>query len=226
MKHLLITLFILSNIIIVNAQIQKGTILVEGSLGYNRFSNSNEFVSNGNVVEAESISEFLLLRPQIGFFSSESTLLGIGINYEHRTREQQNPSSTNNFDFSSSSNIILINPYFTKFTKLTDNFYFTTRINLLAGVGKLESNGSSETESDIFDIRLNITPGLTYFVSNKWALTGSIGQLFYSRRQETLEVDSPDVDELKNVNSNFGLSAGLNTFSIGFQYYLNNSKGD
>jgi hypothetical protein len=54
-------------------------------------------------------------------------------------------------------------------------------------------------------------------ISHKWAVTGSIGQVYANFNWRKSE----DQDN-KNFNASGGLSLSLNTFSIGAQYFLRN----
>ena len=93
----------------------------------------------------------------------------------------------------------------------------------------MESEGdyvdNYKSELKIFEYRLNISPGLTYFLNDKWALNANIGELFYSHTKETPDDYKGGSEKPKNIEKNYGLSLKFNTFSIGIQYYLrNNSK--
>lgn len=227
MKRLLIAL----NISIISgnllAQVQKGTILAGGSISYNGTNNKGEFSVNSGFVLDEYKRNLIAIRPHIGFFTTESMLLGVGLTYEHNSTERRGSfNGSPSTPFVEKSNLILINPYLTKFSRLTDKFYFTTTINLLVGLGQGKYGENGTLETNIFELRVNITPGLTYFISNKWALRGSIGQLFYNRKQEKIATDIGLSEDPKNVDNNYGLNVSFNTFSIGFQYYLNNNAGE
>jgi hypothetical protein len=227
MKKLLIAFGIIIISSNLHAQVQKGAILTGGSISYNGTNNKDEFSVNSGFVLDEFKRNFIAVRPQIGFFRNESTLLGIGLTYEHNSMEQLSSfNGSPNTPFVEKSNVIFINPYLTKFSKLTDKFYFTTTINLLAGFGKGKYGENDELETNIFELRANVTPGLTYFISSKWALRGSIGQLFFNRKQEKIATDIGLSENPKNVDNNYGLNISFNTFSIGFQYYLNNNESE
>lgn len=206
------------------AQIQKGAILTGGAFSFNKRKNETEFTLGNDIslVEFGRKSSFIAIRPQIGVFSSASTLLGIGISYEHSASERTVYFNGDPMIVSEKTNTYFINPYYTKFGQLTDKLYFRTSINFLIGLGSDKGKylEGLETRSDVFEFRLNVTPGLTYFISEKWALSGSIGQLFYDRRQETLTTDLGGSEQPRNVDVNYGMSFSFNTFSFGFQYLL------
>lgn len=201
MKHIIFTLFLTVIFFSVNAQIQKGSIITGGHLNFN--SNDNDLVSNDYESKSFTIS------PEMGFFVSESTLLGLGLTYKHHdSKSEAFIYSGGSFTHKSKSNIFYVNPYLTKYYKLKEKFYFTTRANVMAGFGK-------ENDNKVFEIRLNATPGLSYFVSEKWALTCNVGHIYYSHKK----VDIDDIDE-KEKHKDYGINLNFNTFTIGFQYIL------
>lgn len=208
----------------VQAQLQKGAILMGGSMSYNGINNTQEF-SAGYSSGSDYKYTFVALKPKIGFFLSESFLLGVGATFEHLSTEQE-IFLNNPIIIEETSNVAFINPYFTKYIQLTDKFYFNTTANLLVGLGKQQYGDNSDREADIFEFRINLTPGLTYFISNRWALTCDVGNIFYNRRQEKLVTTVNSSDDLKNVDSNYGISLDFNAFSLGFQYYLNNKSSE
>lgn len=204
------------------AQLQKGAILAEGGFTYMGRNASDNFSTQPGTYQNDLKSTFLSVRPSVGFFLTESTLFGIALNYEYNSTVNEIVLNGNSLDPRiQKSNVILINPHLTKFMRLSDKFYFTTSLNLLAGIGK-GSLGQNNRETNILDLRINMTPGLTYFISNKWAIQGSIGELFYNYKQEKIEADINQAEDEKNVDHTYGLSAQVNTFQVGFRYYLNN----
>ena len=250
MKQLLIILLagVLSTNL--NAQVQKGAILTGGYVSYHNHNNSDEFPYSYSeytdyVLKRETNS--LTLSPQIGLFISETTLLGVGITYEYSKNDQQTTtartSNGNPYNYSSSAfdkdDLIFINPYLTRYTRIMDKLYFTATVNFLAGIGKGESHQTyqynyyelehitddyNELETNIFELRINVTPGFTYFISDKWAVSGNIGYLYYNRKKEKLKTDLDLSEDLTNVDNDYVMNFGINQFTIGIQYYLNNTK--
>ncbi|MEM8898593.1 MAG: outer membrane beta-barrel protein [Bacteroidota bacterium] len=222
MKYLLTTFTMLSLMTSLMAQAEKGTMLIGGGIGFSGLNDNVEFSAGFSpFISQEFESYSLAVRPQIGWFLNENTLLGVGLSYEYAAFEQKftDPLFVE-VQSSQTSNLVLLNPYLIKYTELTDKLYFTTTFNLLAGIGRNDFENDREIESNLFVVRLNISPGLTYFFSEKWALNAGIGQLFYNRIQETLQEDGGSGDEPRNVENTFGASFDFNTFTIGFQYFI------
>ncbi|MPQ48889.1 hypothetical protein GCQ56_17970 [Marinifilum sp. N1E240] len=219
MKRILLLLFAFSLMSNLNAQIQKGSIIIGGDLNYNGKDYSQKPSPVGNLtINRESNN--LKIAPQISFFASESTLIGLGLTFEHsdykniqRTIYQDGTSVIHSEEITSKEkrNLFLINPYVTKYSKLKDKFYFTTRVNLMVGFGK-------QDDSKLTEFRVNATPGLAYFVSNKWALTCNVGQIYYNRTRSKLDMDN---FSNKSINEDYGINVKFNSFTIGFQYVMN-----
>ena len=219
-------LFLLSTI---TAQFQKGTTLTGGDVSFNGQTVKEEFSVFSPIVNEELKRNFLAINPKIGFFTSESTLFGIGLVFERNYTESlisfrsisddppfSNTSTTIDRDF-----VFLLNPYFSHYQQLVEKLYFTTNINFLVGFGGGKYRVDETIETDLIALRFNVSPGLTYVVSEKWLLNAEIGQAFYNWTRESLSTDVGLSEDPINRNNNYGLSFSLNTFSIGFQYFLN-----
>jgi len=235
MKNLILVLIILFGTTLnSSAQIQKGAMLIGGNVSFNIQERNEEFRTYSFTLEDDYYKRtFLSARPQFGVFINESMLLGIGINYEFNETKSKfiDLTSYEESESTQKSNLIFFNPYFKKFFKIKEKFFLTTSLNFLIGFGKrkMESEGyygnDYKRELKIFEYRLNISPGLTYFLNDKWALNANIGQLYYSHKKETPDKDIGVSEKPKNISKDYGLSFKFNTFSIGIQYYLgNNSK--
>jgi hypothetical protein len=234
MKNLILVLIVLFGITLnSSAQIQKGAMLIGGNVSFNVQERNEEFRIYNFALEDYYKRTFLSAHPQFGIFINESMLLGIGINYEFIETKSRRVYlvSYRESESNQKSNLIFFNPYFKKFFKLKEKIFLTTSLNFLIGFGKrkMESEGdyvdNYKSELKIFEYRLNISPGLTYFLNDKWALNANIGELFYSHTKETPDDYKGGSEKPKNIEKNYGLSLKFNTFSIGIQYYLrNNSK--
>jgi len=236
MKNLVLIFVILIGITFnSSAQIQKGAMLIGGN-AYLNIQESNDGFNTYNLeLEDNSYKRTdLLVRPQFGVFINESMLLGIGINYEFsKTKSKSiNLITFEEYENIHKSNLIFINPYFKKFFKVKDDFFVTTSFNFLIGFGKRKTesenyygyNDNRKYELNIFEYRLNVSPGLTYFLNDKWALNANIGQFFYSHTKETPDNYKGVSEKPKNIEKKYGLSFKFNTFSIGIQYYLRNNS--
>lgn len=198
------------------AQMQKGTVSLEGSVSFEsrKYNNLQFFNDVGYVGMAETTTTSFSIAPKIGVFTSSSFLVGLGVNYNHMKIDRDNYDPTDRNEF-------LITPYIRKYIGLVDNLYFTTTFNAGVGFGSITNLNFSGEESDIFMIRANLSPGLTYFISDKFSATANIGSLYYNYEKIEPNGDSDYVVEGKAYeDSSFGLSMSLSTVSIGIQYLI------
>lgn len=224
MKQILLTVTIITLYSQTSAQIQKGAKLLEGVISFNSRRTTGDFISNGSFVNnnVNSKTTSFSLQPKIGFFTSETFLVGIGAAYEYSHFKATSPVVPSYISLQK-KNLYFLNPYVRKYFLLKENLFFTISLNLLIGRGREEYNWmGGVTNFDVVEWRTNITPGLTYFVSDQWAVTANFGQLFYNYRKETLDSDVGMDGEFADIEKDFGASFQFNTFGIGIQYYLRN----
>jgi len=195
------------------AQGHKGVSLLEGSLN---FLGSNSKLKAGSTEQDQYDSKRISISPRIGFFTSESLLLGVGLTYQYSEAYSWN-GNISSISQSKTNNMFYVNPYLTKFSQIKNKLFFTTTLNLKLGYGENAVGESTDlNESYILDLGIGLIPGITYFISDKWALKTSLGELYYAYIVDTPS-GSPD---LKYINNNYGLNFRLNTFTIGFQYVM------
>ena len=171
---LLIAMFLCAN---GAAQLQKGTILLEGDIRFWGTDYSEEYdpYYNYSLHDYNHKSSAIELNPKFGFFASESLVLGIGMSYRLEKRSLEYQSSSNNNTWTGERDdkeyLFQLNPYLTKYSKLGEKIYFTSTINLYAGLGKSRSvNENFEKETSICELQISARPGITYFISDNWAL--------------------------------------------------------
>ena len=208
------------------AQIQKGAILTGGGISF-----SNQDIETGRTVNGTFSlgmfeDDFIALSPQIGFFANESLLLGAGIQYEYSYfRSISITNGVTNVFSRQKSNMIFVNPYVQKFHRLTDNLFFIFSLNLLFGFGTSKETLNQDTDNDLTGWRVNLTPGLTYFVSQKWAVSVIFGQFFYNRTKEEVESTPNFTGEPEIINRDYGLDLSFNSFGVNVRYFLRNNPG-
>lgn len=220
MKILILTLAALTIVIASSAQINKGAILVEGSMSFD-ISEADVDGSGTNSGTIQETTQFAF-RPQIGFFTSQSWQLGVGLGYNFNQSTIDDPLDF--ADVKMTSNIFSINSYIRKYISINDKLFLTITGNVGYGFGKSkrdyqDDTYNTDTEADNYNIQVSIGPGLSYFVSNRWAITATFGQLYYFYNK--IKVDD-SFDSYESTNNNYGLSFRFNTFGVGVQYFLRN----
>lgn len=211
-----------------NGQLHQGAILTGGNISYYGSDRTDDYTASINAIRQYKLNT-LVFSPNVGYLITESLLMGIGLTYEY---EKQSAEVTRAAPYNERdvriSNMYFVNPYLTKFSKINDKMYFTATLNVLLGFGKEDSEhlNTVDYETDIFEYRVNLTSGLTYFISNKWAVNASIGQLFYNRERQ--EINIPEIEEEVGeiINKNYGINVSFNTFLVGFKYFSNNKGAE
>lgn len=208
------TLLFLLLSVAANAQIQQGTITIGGSFSINSQKNSQEFLG-ANPTKSDVDRNSFSINPRVGYFATSTLVVGLGLTYDRVAFERTHGGTS---DPTSVTNELLINPYVEKYFSISEKLYATTAFNILFGTGKIKQG---EFESDITSFRVNLMPGLTYFVSDKFAITGNFGQLFYNSRKIKNKTTTNQI-ESENTDSQFGLNVSLNSFSLGIRYFIGN----
>ncbi|WP_282037094.1 hypothetical protein [Saccharicrinis aurantiacus] len=226
-----------------SAQFEKGNLLIDGSFNWN--GSSYDGIRNIYYEEYDKIkskSNSYTIAPSLGCFVSESLLVGIGISYKYSTsRSEYNEEWYSDYynriieeemGKVEKNRLFLFNPYVTKYHKLGEKLYFNYTFNLLIGSGSETGYDysypindddikytyySHDDPIDIFEFGANITPGLTYFLNDKFAVNCNIGQIYYVKN---IRKPAEGYNKPETANENFGLNLDLNTFMLGFQYYI------
>ncbi|WP_439185911.1 hypothetical protein [Carboxylicivirga taeanensis] len=206
MKKQLLLMIITIIPMAISAQGQTGIKVLEGNVRYS-LSDSEDY-SLYNYQTNEYKSQHFNINPKIGWFVSESSVLGVGIGYRFSKYESRSESK---------EHIFSINPYYRNYQKITDKLFFTTTIDLALGFGQ-ESNEDYYT-ADLFTYSLNARPGLTYFISDKWALKTNFGSLFYQRTNKKITEGVED-KQPKLKDTDFGFNFSMDSFSLGVGYYF------
>lgn len=136
------------------------------------------------------------LAPQAGLFVSDLTSVGLTISYNG------NMSNSNRFRFG----------VYSRFhKKVVDNFYFYLQPSISYLTGSSESGNSLSSELSILDI--GIAPGVTYFLSPKFALGMNIGSLSYNSTTNKSGGVATKREE-------FSLLMNLNSASFNISYFI------
>lgn len=166
------------------AQIQKGDVQLGGNAGFLKSDTGN------------SEQTTFTLAPKAGFFLSDLTSLGFTLAYQNR--------EVNN----SNSNLFQIGAYSRFHKMVSEQFYLYLQPSLSFGFGKNDG-----TNADITTFDIGITPGMTYFLSPKFAVEMNVANLFYRSEKE-------EVANNEQTNKIYGLNMNLNSIMLGFSYYI------
>lgn len=209
MKRIIITAsIILGCTLQSSAQITKSSYVVGGSSSFS-FNTDNNFVGELNTISFS-------IKPDIGKFVSEKWLIGGGVGYSiSKTRQSNFYITSEGLVQSFSGNFAA-----TRFYSIADKFYFTCEFSLGATYSIRSSKlytdtGPMESSSSIISPNIGVSPGLTYFVNEKWMIYARVGALSYNYAHRI---------ESKTGSHSLGYSLQANSFGIGVRYILGSKK--
>ncbi|MFT6138482.1 MAG: hypothetical protein ACJAUJ_001576 [Salibacteraceae bacterium] len=199
---LILTLFITWNS---SAQLTEGSYVLGGSAGVS-FSKSPHEVYN---LQRTSFS----VTPNFGKFISKKYLLEGGLGYTFQRNNNQ--FGFGNFS-RQTSHFFSVRFGATRFFPIVDELYFTLGATVIPAyvISRSESESEGvimEDRSNMISARLNIAPGLTYFINKKWMLYTYVGVLNY-------EITHNSSTNL--TGHNFYANVSANSFGVGARYIL------
>lgn len=218
------------------AQTTKGTIVLTGSIGYIQ-QKTEQRQENELIISSEWSNR--TVSPSIGLFIKDNLEVGASF-HRYRQREEYNYQSTRN-DFGH-NRINLENSfslYATQYKYLTDKLAVYGRLSAGGGIGKTEDNLSSmhrdasiavfRSKNNVTAIRAALSPGITFFPSDKVGLDASLGALVWQHRKvkrttttidEYYTPESPHTVETPYTNNIFALDFSSMNLRFGISYFL------
>lgn len=186
--------------------IPAGTRFIGGNVSLNASNTTNDNGNTTNEFKNTSIS----LGPSFGKYFKENLAWGSSLFYNYQQlRNSQQDSRTNN-------NSMGISLFLTKDFKIVNNLFFELEPQLYFTFGKQTTTSpNNENTYNSFSTGFGLTPGLLFFLSEKFGLRASLGYVGYSYNQFK-ENDGED----KVTNDNFTLDGGFSNVSFSFRYYL------
>lgn len=199
---LLIALFTLS---VANAQINKGTSMVGGSIYYNQ----QKTEQNNNVVNQFTKRSELGIVPSYGFAVKDNLIVGADISYTNTTYE----NGTNNNSNKTKNNGFGIGVFARPYRNLGSSGFY------LYAQGRLGAGFSKESSSDLkgFDIGLGINPGVAYAVTPKMHIETGLNNLFYAGYSSSKTTNGANTYKSSGFNANIGLGSSTQ-WTVGVKF--------
>ncbi len=221
MKTVLLSLFALTMAHLSFAQINQGALLVGAGFNFLHFNDVRENQINSQSLTSESNTTNFSFFPSVGYFVKPNLMVGLGLGYQLSNQVSSNSQTDDELAFN--RHTFSISPYVKKYMELNDNLYFNIHVGVLGGFGWMNENyNGTESKSDFYQLRAAVSPGLTYFLNQKWALFANYGSIFY-QFEHKIDYQNNSSDIASTTNSNyFAASFSLNSFSLGIQYFLRN----
>lgn len=170
-----------------------GDVFITGSVGFSS-SKTGDFKSNSfNVM------------PQVGLFVTDNIAIGAMIGYKSTTEDQFDVAA-----YELKTNALAVGAFARYYATPKSDFSFFGELGAayVTSTSETDLPGSTEYKQNGFAVALS--PGVSYFISNNFALEASIGALQYS-------TSKPDVDGAESTN-NFGLELNLTDIQFGLVY--------
>jgi len=202
-----------------NAQIQKGTGYLSGTINYTQQEDKNIDLTEKN---------FKVI-PTAGLFVAPNLAVGAGLGYINRRTEHNYDSSygsfINFFDYTGKTNALAVAPFIRKYWNLSDKLYFFGQLEIPMEFGKINQDAIVTTmdgtsgvisvqtlsvERKYTSVGVNVKPGLDYFLSKNWSVEATVGEFGY----RNFKYKNEDDTDRKNYKAGLNLSA----VSFGVKY--------
>jgi hypothetical protein len=158
------------------AQPEKGMFLFSGNVTFQKNADNGAInVTTNNIKQIQFL-------PYAGYFISPRIALGMLANYSRNESDfnsitQLTPSKTVQQSF-------VAGPFIRYYHPITEKFFFFAQGDLTFGKGKgniLFDQGLA-TNGTITSTSIAVRPGVSYFISKRWAVELILGSLMYSKR--------------------------------------------
>jgi hypothetical protein len=209
----LFTLIALCGALTAFAQIEKGRSYLTGQVSLSDGTQHAESSFDGTVQSSSSHVGSFGANVSYGYLVADNWAIGLNGN--------SNLSKTSNANFVSKGNGNGLSVYARRYFPVANNFY----VHVDAGLSRSTSTSQSKAQTDpewskstSETSSVYLSPGATYFISSRWALTTYLGSVGYShQKQKNINPisDSINKSDLNTVGFNFGLSSiyfGMSVF--------------
>jgi hypothetical protein len=199
MKKLIVILIVVLPLMAFS-QVQQGRSFLSGGIGFN----SNKPASS-QPGEPNQFTHFDV-NAKYGFLIGDTWAIGISPSYSSQMQEYTNTSKNTSTDFG-------IGPFVRKYFPCSDKFYFhldaSYAYERLGGYTKDATGNKIDAPKQTSNV-IAITPGASYFVTDRVALTATLGKLSYTNLK----------NGSGNKSSGFDLMFGISSFTLGAAVYF------
>lgn len=199
------------------------------SLTDKRLTNSNYFFDH--VVDGDQLDYDLILKA--GYYTGPNGMAGVTFNYTHSaftgTLLKSNGvviSSSDTVQSSSVTNGFAISPYFRPSLPITanDRLSFFTEVSVTFGgshKNATDTNKKNQVETTMsrdFNFKVGLSPGITFFALENFALEAQMDLLGYSLDVSKKTVNGADEAIKSRQNVNFNIN--ILSLNLGLAYYF------
>lgn len=197
------------------AQINKGTILVGGSLG---MSLSSDQGYNSTLTQ-DIKQQYYLVRPSVGIAIKQNMVVGAQLQYGHEKTTEANDFYSNNNDYGMA---IFVRGYKT----LGKGFYAFAQLNAGGRYARGEYHYNAQIDynnSRSHEVRVSLYPGIAYTITKRIQIEAGysdIGYISYTRTKINSSMNT--LTSLTRSSFLFGSSvSNLRGITLGIQFLLN-----
>jgi outer membrane protein len=200
----------------VNAQLQKGNILVGGSVSFSTTSNDQEGITSDYHYKNTQFG----VDPRAGYFLSDRGVAGLGLGFfaSHYTADNASSAQENK------GNDFSISPFYRFYFPLGDKIALFVHSSASLGFSKVKiAIEEDNTEDENYTSKgtsysVGVNTGLNYFLSEKWALEATFGSIRYNAAKTDRNDQYYTESEFKSSGLQFNL--GIESFSFGLKYFI------
>lgn len=180
------------------AQLEKGTVLLGGGIGFN---STSEKTGIENKYQSFNVS------PDIGYFIQDNWVIGVSLPLSWQD-SRSNANSTASHQLKTSS--LGVGPFVRKYFPLVDKVSAFGQLSLGYGRQTTElTSGSSSSSSKANTFTANTNLGLSYFPKTWMAVNLSVSPLSYTKTSHS-----------NSEYSNFGFNLSTSALSLGANFFL------
>ncbi|GMQ25668.1 hypothetical protein Aoki45_23500 [Algoriphagus sp. oki45] len=222
MKKIILTLMPFFLISITSfGQLEKGTFLLGGGLGYSSSSSQTED-DVSNILELTNLA--FSISPDFGYFFKSNWVLGLSLPISRFKRMSNLPgfAGIETHESSSKTTNFGIAPFVRKYISVNDflSFFLQARLGynhsrteLIDSIANRTTSTSTESREVIFDA----TAGLSYFPKKWLGINLSISPLNFSSSSSKQEFQQNSVDQ---ESSSFSLGFDSSVIGLGVNFFL------
>ena len=204
---------------IVQAQINKGEIILGGNVGYSEQTGSSSIPVITTKIESWNVN------PSFGKAIRDNLVLGLDINYGHSSYNNGDPSYSNGAD-SYKAGLFL-----RRYKPLGNNFYLFMQsmfsVSYTHGTASYLNGGNavySHDDNKTFGLALQIYPGISYAINRKWQLETGLPNFLSMAYNHTRDVvNTAGQSDQSSSGHSLQISSSLtgnNQFTVGVRYFI------
>lgn len=189
---------------------------------YSQTSKGSQFIGGGlsfsNIIykyegDYKNVETEYNVSPAYGYFINDNLAFGLAVGYNYNkhkyTDYEDNETTTSTY------NTLKLSPFFGYYNKLNDKTWLLVHLNFAYGFGNQKNEGVSN-KYNITYLGAGISPGISYFFTNRIGLECTIGLLSYSNSS----VKNKSGPELTAGGFQFRLD--LSTVFFRLKYHISN----